>query len=233
MTITANVKPLPAFASRISNRDIAHGEVVGAFVVWPAARPVIAIERGERLQVTLRIRPAKADSGSLKLAEACDTCKLRREENGDGYLLDITIEPSNDSSRLVMPAVLKINDGAAGELALELTANVQADNLTVTPGQIDLGEVSLAALPGALAAGGRVGIRKTVGSFRIKSLSTTLDFLSLEQRTIVEGSNYLIRVRLDQTKHPKAATYTGILKIETDDLQRPRIEVPIKLVLKQ
>ena len=102
----------------------------------------------------------------------------------------------------------------------------------VTPRQIDIGEVQLANLQSALAVNGRVGIRKTVGSFRIKSLSTTLDFLKLEIRTIVEGNNYLIRVGLDQTKPLKAATYAGILKIETDDPQTPRVEVPIKLVLK-
>jgi len=232
LTVTANIELPPAFASRIKNGDMAHGERVGSFIVWPAARPVIAVERGERLMVTLRVRPTGADSGSLKLATASEVCKLRRESNGAGYLLDITVEPSNDSAPRVVPALLKINDGASGELALSLTVNIQADNLAVTPRQLDLGEVSLANLQSALAAGGRVGIRKIVGSFRIKSLSTTLDFLKLEQRTIVEGSNYLIRISLDQTKPAKAASYTGVLRIETDDPQTPRVEVPIKLVLK-
>lgn len=232
LTMAANINPLPAFASRISNADIAHGEKVGSFVVWPAARPVITIERGERLAGSLRIRPVGADGASLKLAGASEVYKLRRETNGNGYFLDITIEPSNDSSPRALPAILKINDGAAGEIAVELTVKTQADNLTITPRQIDLGQVSLADLPSALAGNARVGIRKTVGTFRIKSLSTTLDFLKLEQRTIVEGSSYLIRVVFDSSKPAKAAAYTGVVKIETDDPQMPRIEVPIKFVLK-
>jgi hypothetical protein len=233
MTIAANVKPLPAFASRISNADIAHGEKVGAFNVWPSARPVIAIERGERLLITLRIKPAGPDSGSLKLAAASEPYKLRREASGDGYLLEIGVEPSNDAAPRVMPVALEINDGASGKLALQLTVNTQAENIAIAPRQIDLGEVSLANLPSALTTGGRIGIRKTVGSFHIKSLSTTLDFLKLEQRTLVEGSNYMIRISLDPSRNPKAAAYTGVIRIETDDPQTPRIETPIKLILKQ
>jgi hypothetical protein len=231
--VTANIKPLPAFAARISNADIARGEKVGAFNVWPIARPIIAIERNERLNITLRIRPADANSGSLKLASASGAYKLRREANGDGYLLDITVEPSSDSAPRVMPVALEINDGSSGKLALQVTVNTQAENLIVTPGQLDLGELSLANLKSGSAGGSRVGIRKTLGSFRIKSLSSTLGFLKLEQRTIIEGSNYVIRVSFDQARTPKAAAYAGILRIETDDPQTPRLEIPVKVILKQ
>jgi hypothetical protein len=230
VTVTANVKPLPAFAARISNANIAHGEKVGAFI----ARPVIAVERNERLDVTLRIRPAAQGGGGLKLASASGAYKLRREANGDGYLLDMTVEPSGDSAPRVMAADLEIDDGASGgRLALQLTVNTLAENLILTPGQLDLGEVSLADLKSGSAAGGKVGIRKTLGSFRIKSLSSTLDFLKLEQRTIIEGSNYVIRVSFDRTKTPKAAAYAGVLRVETDDPQKPLVEMPVHLVLKQ
>jgi hypothetical protein len=230
--VTANIKPLPAFAARISNADIAHGEKVGAFNVWPAARPIITVERGERLTVTLRIRPTEPASAVLKLARASETYKLRREPNGDTYLLDLMIEPSNDLAQQIIPVALEINDGASGQLALQMTVNVQAENLIATPRQLDFGEVSLASLRDGLTGGGRFGIRKTVGTFHIKSLTSTLDFLKLEPRTIIEGSNYVIRVSFDQTKLPKAATYTGILRVETDDPLTPRVEIPVKMVLK-
>ncbi|MGA9770622.1 MAG: hypothetical protein WBV94_16400 [Blastocatellia bacterium] len=233
MTVTANVKPLPAFLARISNADIAHGERVGAFNVWPIARPIVTIERGERVALTLRIRPVESTGGNLKLANASEIFKLRREANGEGYLLDMAIEPSNDLTQRVLPAVLQINDGTSGELALQLTVNVQAENLVPSPRQLDLGEVSLANLRGGATASGRMGIRKIVGTFHIKSLTSTLDFLKLEQRVIIEGSNYVIRVRLDETKLPKAATYTGVLRIETDDPLTPRVEVPVKVIVKE
>jgi hypothetical protein len=232
VTVTANIKPVPAFVARISNKDIAHGEKVGAFNVWPIARPVVTVERGERLTVTLRIRPAEPTSGSLKLANASEAYKLRREANGDGYLLDMAIEPSNDLTQRVVPVALQINDGASGELALQLTVNVQAENLIVTPRQVDLGEFSLANLRDGAMAGTRIGVRKTVGTFHIESLTSTLDFLTLEPRTIIEGSNYVIRVIINQIKLPKAATYTGVLRIETDDPLTPRVEVPIKVIVK-
>ena len=232
MTVKANVKPIPAFAARISNADIAHGEKVGAFNVWPIARPIVTIERGERLAITLRIRPVEPAGGNLKLANDSEAYKLRREASGDGYLLDMVIEPPNDSTQRVMPVSLEINDGASGQLALQLTVNVQAENLVATPRQLDLGEVSLADLQNGATAGTRVGVRKIVGTFRIKSLTSTLGFLNLEPRTIIEGSNYVIRVSIDRAKLPKAAAYTGVLKIETDDPLTPRVEVPIKVVVK-
>lgn len=200
--------------------------------MWPAARPVVTVERGERLTVTLRIRPTEPTSGILKLAKAPETYKLRREPNGDSYLLDLTVEPSNDLAPRVMPVALEINDGASGELALQMTVNVQAENLIATPRQLDFGEVSLASLQDGLTGGGRFGIRKTVGTFHIKSLTSTLNFLKMEPRTIIEGSNYVIRVSFDQTKLPKAAAYTGVLRVETDDPLTPRVEIPVKMVLK-
>jgi hypothetical protein len=117
-------------------------------------------------------------------------------------------------------------------LSIPVTVNIQAENFLVTPRQLDFGEVSLADLQSSPKVG-RVGIRKMVGAFHIKALSSTLGFLKLEQQTIVEGSNYLIRARIDSAKLPKAGTYNGVLQIETDDAQFPRLELPIKVVLKQ
>ena len=96
VTMTATIKPLPAFAKRISNADIEHGERVGAFIVWPAARPRITLEKGERLPVSLRIRPATPDQ-SAKLAATSDSFKLTRETNGNGYMVDVTVEPPADT----------------------------------------------------------------------------------------------------------------------------------------
>jgi len=229
VSVVATVKPVPAFVKRISNADIAHGDKVDAFNVWPSARPNVTVERGERLAISLRIRPL--GGGSLKLSAASDSFKLRREASGSGYWLDIPIEPANDASPRVIPIALQASD-PPGDLTIQLTVNVQAENFLMTPRQLDFGEVSLADLRSA-PKGGRVGIRKLVGAFHIKALSSTLAFLKLEQQTIVEGSNYLIRARIDSSNLPKAGTYNGVLQIETDDAQFPRLEVPIKIVLKQ
>ena len=228
VSLVATVKPVPAFVKRISNTDIAHGDKVGEFNVWPSAQPNITLERGERLTVSLRIRAVSG--GKLNLSAESDSFKLRREASGNSYWLDIPIEPASDASPRVIPVTLRASD-PPGELTIQLTVNVQAENFLTTPRQLDFGEVSLADLQSTPKVG-RVGIRKLVGAFHIKALSTTLAFLKLEQQTIVEGSNYLIRARIDSSKLPKAGTYNGVLLIETDDAQSPRLEVPIKIVLK-
>ena len=192
----------------------------------------MTVERGERLAISLRVRPVEAAGGSLKLGAAGDSIKLRRETNGSGYWLDIPIEPATDASPRVIPIALQPGD-SSGDLNIQLTVNVQAENLITTPKQLDFGEVSIADLKSGSRKIGRLGIRKLVGAFHIKGLSSTLVFLKLEHQAMVEGSNYLIRAHVDTAKLPKAGTYNGILQIETDDAQLPRLEVPIKIVLKQ
>jgi hypothetical protein len=51
----------------------------------------------------------------------------------------------------------------------------------------------------------------------------------LEQNTIVEGSNYIVRTRFDLGKLPKAGAYNGKVVIEMDDGNR--LEVPIKFAI--
>ncbi|MEN3331829.1 MAG: hypothetical protein V7641_1194 [Blastocatellia bacterium] len=228
VTITATIKPLPAFAKRISNADIEHGEKVGAFIVWPAARPRVTLEKGERLPISLRIRPAAPDQ-SIKLAAQSDSFTLTRETNGSGYMVNITVEPPADAPSRVLPLVVQAESG--DELKLQVTVSSLAENLIVTPPQLDFGEVALAKLQSGATVMSRLGIRKLVGTFQIKSLASSLDFLQVESETLVDGSNYLIRIRFDPAKLPKAATYIGTLRIETTDAARPHLEVPIKLVV--
>ena len=163
--MTATIKPLPASAKRISNADIEVGERVGAFVVWPAARPMVALEKGERLPLLLRIRPAEPNPG-LKLTAASDLFKLTRETNGDGYVLEVTVEAPADAPSRVLPLVVKTASG--DEVKMQVTVSLQADNLIVTPRQVDFGELSLEKLQGGALVTGRLGIRKQVGTFQIK-----------------------------------------------------------------
>jgi hypothetical protein len=104
--------------------------------------------------------------------------------------------------------------------------NVPAENLIVMPRELDFGEVALENLRLTMK---RIGVRKIVGSLHIKALTTTLPFLKLEQATMVEGSNYLVRISIDQTKPLKAGAYQGTVVIETDEGHR--VEVPVKLKL--
>jgi hypothetical protein len=222
VTIVANVKPLPAYVKRLTSADVAHGETNHGFQIWPTARPAISIEPGERLAIALRIRSLAADAGSLRLGpDAPVSWKLRREANGD-YWLDIPIEGSG--SRTV-PVVVAQGD-TSQEIRVQVMVTVPSENIVATPPALDFGEQTLADLSGAVQ---RFGIRKIVGSFHIKLLSSTLPFIKFHQATMIDGSNYLIRVTIDQTKPLKAGAYEGAVLIETDEGHR--VEVPIKLKL--
>lgn len=224
MTIVANVKPLPAYVKRITTADVGRGETSGGFHVWPTARPAISVEPGERLAIALRIRALAADAGTLKLGPgAPESWKLRREANGD-YWLDIPVETGGGSGSRAAPLVVDLGEGRSREIRIQLLVTVPGENLVVTPRELDFGELTLA---GASRAAQRIGIRKIVGSFHIKALSSTLPFLKLEQATMVDGSNYRIRITIDPTKPLKPGAYSGVVLIETDDGHR--VEVPIKL----
>jgi hypothetical protein len=228
VTVTATVKPLPAFVKRISNADVQHGDRAGGFVVWPTAMPIIAMEKGERLPLSLRIRPA-APNQSVKLAAASDAVKLTREANGDGYVLDFMVEAPADAPSRVLPLVVNVEGGEP--LKLQVTAKVLAEGLVTSSRQIDFGEVSLANLQGGARPLTRLGVRKPVGTFEVKAVSSSLEFLQTEAQAMVPGSNYVIYIRFDPAKLPKAATYIGTLRIETTDAAQPQLEVPIKVVV--
>ena len=233
VTVTATVKPLPGYAKRLGGADIAHGETLGPFVVWPAVRPTITLERGERLPITLRVRPAEPGQ-RIALVAASDAFKLTRETNGDGYLLTVVVDSpaasANDSPARILPLILKAEGG--NDLALQITVNVPGEVFAITPQQVDFGEVSLEKLRSGAGAVARLGIRKAVGSFEVKSLGSTLEFLQVESQTIVPGTNYLIRLRLDPAKLPKPGNYAGIVRIETNEPSAPRVEVRVKVVVK-
>ena len=228
VVVTATVKPLPAFVKRISNADIQHGDKVGSFIVWPTARPVIPMEKGERLPISLRIRP-DAPNQSVTLAAASDAIKLTRETNGDGYVLEVTVESPADAPSRVLPLVVNVEGGQA--LTLQVTAKSQTEGLVTSSRQVDFGEVSLANVQSGSAPLARLGVRKPVGTFEVKAVTASLDFLRVEAQTIVPGSNYVIYIRFDTARLPKPATYIGTLHIETTDAAQPQLDVPVKVIV--
>ena len=137
------------------------------------------------------------------------------------------IDSATGSGARTATLVADPGDGRTREMRVRLTVNVLAENLIVTPKALDFGEVSLAKTRNAFQ---RVGIRKLVGTFHIKALSSSLPFLKLEQTTILENTNYLVRVTIDPTKPLKTGAYDGALLIETDGGNRLQVPIKIKIV---
>ncbi|MFY9609063.1 MAG: hypothetical protein WAU45_10685 [Blastocatellia bacterium] len=230
LTALATVKPLPVFVKRITTADVGFGEIAAGFNVWPTLRPALALERGEKLDITLRFRPQKGSTATLALGPGSpDFCKLRHDKSSNIYWLDITTGPVDASVKRAVPLVVTDPNGVSIKLAVNLAIDIPVENLIVTPRELDLGEIALSSLRAGRQKVGRAGIRKLVGSFRIKALSSTLPFLKVEQQTIVEGSNYIVRTRFVLDQLPKAGAYNGSLVIETD--AGNRLDVPIKLAI--
>lgn len=155
---------------------------------------------------------------------APDWWKLRREANGDHWL-EIPIDAARGSGSLAAPLVVEVGQNRS-EVQVQLMVTVPVENLVVTHRELDFGELDLASVK---TAAQRIGIRKLVGSFRIKALSSTLPFLKLESTTMIDGSNYRIRITVDPAKPLKPGAYSGVVVIEIDTGQR--VELPIKLKL--
>ncbi|HYP26003.1 MAG TPA: hypothetical protein VE262_04725 [Blastocatellia bacterium] len=226
LKINAVVKPLPDYVARITTAGVAHGQELNGFQVWPTANPVVTVPLGEGFRMSLRIRPLSDGPGDLKLAAGADSVfKLRREKERDVYWLDIDVGPMKESGTQEYSAALKAGDGASPDLPVRVTAQVPSENVVVSAKAVSM-KVSLATLKAGSRVSARVGIRKLVGQLQIKSVSSSLAFLNYEAQTIVTGSNYLIRITLDANNLPRPGTYTGVLQVETDDPQKPRIEIP-------
>ena len=224
----------PEFVRRIGNADIQRGETVGAFKLWPGARPTITADRGERFTFALRIRPTAEGPSELRLltkpTEQIDY-KLRPETKGNGYWLDIGAGPFDQPGPHSLTIELRTVGDPSPAVKVQLTLNVLAENIIATPASLEIGELPLSSLRGQSRSIGRVGVRKVTGAFRITAISSSLQFIKLEQQTIVEGSNYLIRLTSDPSLLPKTGSYKGLLRIETDDSRKPRLEVPISLIV--
>ena len=142
LTAVANVKPLPAFVKRISNADVQFGEIASGFVVWPTLRPALTMERGEKIDITLRLRPQSGNSATLALApDAPKFCKLRHDKNSNTYWLDMTAGPADAPVKRSVPLITSAPNGASITLTVNLAIEVPAANLIVSPSELDLGDM--------------------------------------------------------------------------------------------
>jgi hypothetical protein len=229
LSLVAQVKPLPAFIKRIENPQIALGQQVGAFNIWPTAHPKLTLERGEKLRISFRIKPLRPDSGQLQAVSA-NSSELKFElkrETEHSYWLDVEIGPISEPGMYSRQIALPI--GESTDLKIDLAIEVLSQNLIVTSQQLDLGEIALSDLKQRPVRVGSFGLRKVVGSFHIKAIRSTLPFLQTKTQTLVDESNYLIEVFVVPDEKMKAGVLEGVLLIEIDDLRNPKLEVPCKI----
>jgi hypothetical protein len=233
LTLTATVKPLPDFIKRLSSPPMAGGEQVGDFKLWPMAYPTIKAERGESLSFGIRVRPINAGPVELDLASKPSgklDYKLRRDAGG-GYWLDVEVKQVEHTGLFTESIVLRSRGTPPAEITVPVTVDVPARNLIITPASVDFGKVAASDLKNGAGRSSRVGIRKLVGTFKIKAVTAAREFFQVQIQEVVPGSNYVIRIGIDPAKVPGPGSHDGVLRVETDDREKPVIEIPYKLTV--
>lgn len=234
MSLSARVKALPPFVNRIENAVINRGEYLSGFNVWPSARPRITLQTGERFTLSLRIRPEQTNAGHISKASSEDGAvptAVRYEKGDRSYWVDIIIPAAGEPGQRSIPVKLAIEQGIESELSIALRISVTSEGTLVTPRTLDLGEMSLGSGGDLSTVSGRIGVRKQLGGLHLGSVKSTVPFLKTETLTIVEGVNYVVRISLEPGAKLTPGSITGSVIIETDDPERPRIEIPVRLRL--
>jgi len=258
-TLAANVKPVPEFVQRIDNPDLANGDRVNGLRLWPAAHPKILIERGEILTFSLRAWPV--DPGSTPMTATTEhpgvlvpaggasantaepaaevpagsvTTRVRSESAGSGYWVDVKAGPINKTGVFstgldLRGAPKELVDAGGGTLGVTLV--VVDSSIAISPGAVNLGQVSIAALGTGPVQVGTLNVRKLFGKFNIVSVRSGLAALSFDVKTMVHDRNYVIRLRLNAGKDIRPGTMDSKIEVLTDDPKHLTLEVPLKLVL--
>jgi hypothetical protein len=233
--VTANVKPLPDYVRRMSNTNLTIGEETGQVRVWPTAHSEIIVERSERLKISYKIMTdTPLQVGTLKLVsnDFKDAKYALRADGRVGYYwLDVEPEPVGDAGMRSVKIGLQTEGATRQTFEINLTLRVPLESLTFSPRLVDCGEIPLSSLKEFPNKVGRLGIRKAAGTFQIKAVTSTLAFLTAEIQTMVAGSNYLVRLSTDPKKLPKPGAYEGVIRVETDDPQQSKVEIPVKIVI--
>ena len=234
LTLKATVKPLPAYIKRITTANIGVGENLSGFNVWPTAHAQLKMARGERLSLLVRIKPHEQNSGECIPVDARDEFikyKIQKENETAIRWLEIEIGPISEPGKHVKVIQIPVSRGQRDSLSFELTINVLSENYMINPKELDLGTTSLQEISKAPSQAYRLAIRKEVGEFHIKQITSSIPFLELKLNTVLEGQIYIVNVIIPALKKQRPDNYSGFIEINTDDPDRQIITVPCKVTL--
>ena len=235
LKVNGVVKAVPDYIKRIANANITNGEQVGSYRVYPTARPDVTLERGEHFKLTIKIKAQGMEDGDLKIAAPIPDAvvTLKKGDTGDQYILEIEPQPLSAGGTRTIKIPLQSTGAKHETLEVVVTLHAPDNSIVFTPDVVNCGEVSLSSLKNEALRVGRVGIRKLVGKFKITAISSSLPFLHAEVQALVDGSNYVVRLNTLTNNLPKAGAYEGVIRVETDDPGYTKLEIPVKIVVKQ
>jgi len=205
------------------------GKRVGAFAISPADRWIGAVIRGASTRTVLYLLNKEAAPVHIKeVIPGGDSFKVQLQpiEDGKRYELVVVSDPALKSGQYTQTVKLRTDSATAPESAvlLELTVypkvmvSPTAVIVPMLPTSIDLSAIGLP----------KIYIRKPrEGGLKIHKVTSSLDFVRTTLVTEKEGEFYTIDLKLDSQK-TKPGEYEGKIRIETNDLETPVIEIPIK-----
>ncbi|MGH9827773.1 MAG: hypothetical protein ACREDR_31515, partial [Blastocatellia bacterium] len=152
---------------------------------------------------------------------------LRTINDGKDYGLYVVTNPLLKPGHYVQTAEVITDSPDAPKIPITLDLTVYPD-VIVTPAMIRLPPITALDSDISKVIVPTIYVRKVRGTgLKVTNVTSTLPFLHLDLQTELAGQNYIIRTTMDQAKRPKSGSYDGTIKIETDDLEAPVLQVAV------
>jgi hypothetical protein len=210
---------------------LAEGKRVGPFSVAPFDKWVTNVLRGKSAAGVMYF--TNRESKPVRITEVIPGgddffVSLAKIQEGKRYDLSITSNPALKAGQHNQTVRLITDDKANPEIAVQLEVTVYP-LVFVTPSLMNLRGLPLSVEAAQLNLP-LINVRKVTdqgGPLAIKSVSTTLSFLKLEQQTESDGKAYSVRLTLDKSKIGGPGDFKGVVRIETNDPETPVFEIPV------
>jgi len=171
-----------------------------------------------------RLRIVKIEHSTERFTTVLETL-----QPGQRYKLTLILKPDGPGGRKTEPITVATSSEA--EPALEITANTFLHERVYTfPDSVDLGAIPISQIrknPGLLSVLAQtLMVYQEGGSNFSATLRTELPMLKLKWERGPKGDRYQATISLDPNK-VKVGSYDGLLLIDTNDAEIPRVIVPV------
>lgn len=205
------------------------GKMAGAFIVEPTDRWISSVLVGNTATSTLYLINNDPKPIHVKKIEAGGTdftARLQPIQDGRRYEIVVSTNPALKPGQYHQKLRILTDSATMPEVPVQLDLTV-FPRVFAMPTSIIMPTLPINADLSAINWP-MINVRKVQATgLKIKSYTTTLPFLKLDLLTEKEGEFYQIRLTIDSSKI-KPGDFKGKVRIETNDLSVPLIEVPIQ-----
>ena len=207
------------------------GHIVPPIEVTPPALFAIA-QRGEQKKVTVEI--VNHESGTViisapRYTPGRFTTKLETLEEGRRYLLTLALDPYGPSGKHTEPILLKTSSAAVPDLKIAAYTYLQ-ERIYTFPDTVELGALRLDDIrrsPELLQSTAQTLMiyRKGTTDFQV-SVSSDLPELAISAERGPLGDRFQVTISLKPDRL-KAGKISGNIIVDTNDLEFPKLTVPV------